>query len=241
MHAIKTNSMRIKINFIGNDKPVTQRLNKEVNGFINRLLGENNEYHGKFSNYSVSPMLGYIIDKEHHCLSYPEGAYIFVSSNDVTFMEKIINGLCFLSGDVFVGPLQLNKEKMFEIDNFSVAKYYDIVRTNGPVIVKDDRKPVTFKDEEFLPILREKSIKKLIHNGIAEKDANSIKIELFHPEHARTEMHEIGRQKNIASRVMFRISGNIHARQTLYELGLGVSTGFGFGSVSLRKSIISNN
>ena len=38
--------MRIKINFKENDKLVTQRLNKEVNGFINRLLGENNEYHG---------------------------------------------------------------------------------------------------------------------------------------------------------------------------------------------------
>ena len=49
--------MILNINFEGSgvfDKP----LNKEVNGLINRCLGENNKYHGKFSNYCISSMQG---------------------------------------------------------------------------------------------------------------------------------------------------------------------------------------
>ena len=55
--------MILNINFEGSgvfDRP----LNKEVNGLINRCLGENNKYHGKFSNYCISQMQGGKMNKE---------------------------------------------------------------------------------------------------------------------------------------------------------------------------------
>ena len=228
--------MRIRINFLASPEIINDPLNSEVNGFVNKLLGENNEYHGKVSNYSVSPMLGYVIDKEKHQKSYPNGGYFNISSPDTDFMSKIVTGLVNITESDRVGQLKVNKMKLFEIDQFLLADYYDIVHFTGGVIVKDEKTALTYKDEKFLEILQKKSIQRLIHNGISEKSANSIKISLYHPEKSRTEMVKVKKQANICNRIRLVVHGTKEARLALYELGMGVSTGFGFGSVSLRES-----
>jgi CRISPR-associated endoribonuclease Cas6 len=222
---------RLKLKFSASNEVFNALLNKKVNGFINGLLGEGNEYHGKFSDYSVSSMQGAVWNDDD-TFSFPNGGHIYVSSNNQNFINAIAIGLVSnkateICGMKFVG---------YEVSDYNLYKKYDIVRTISPVLVSTTgRRMLTFRDDNFLDILREKSIKKLVLAGVDERKANSLKFELFHPENAKTVCAKIGDAVNIASRVMFIVSGNKEARNTLYNMGIGKCTGFGFGAVSVNN------
>ena len=68
-----------------------------------------------------------------------------------------------------------------------------------------------------------------------ERKANSLQIELFHPENAETAAIPIGNVINIGSKVMLCVKGNKDARRAIYEFGFGKCTGFGFGAVTVNN------
>ena len=222
--------MILNINFEGSgvfDKP----LNKEVNGFINRCLGENNKYHGKFSNYCISSMQGGKMNKEG-LIMFPDGAYIQVSSNDKDFINDLVSGIITNGDKLSIASLRY---KNFDVNGFEPFEKFDIIRTISPLYLSNKGRSLTFKDDNFLEVLTEKSRKKLIHNGLSERKANTLSFTLFHPERAKTKMIEIGKQRNICSQVMLYVKGDKTARTMIYELGLGKCTGFGFGAVTIIR------
>jgi len=223
--------MKLKLNFSKNSKPILNPLNVEINGFINRVIGNNNKYHGKFSRYSVSSMQGGSMGKDG-ILDFPNGGYVFVSSDDDGFISKIIIGLSKNAKNL--GVLDMKYEGM-EIDDFIVNEKFDLVRTISPLILTDKERSLTFKDEGFIDALTDKCIKKLINCGYDKKLANTIKISEFHPEKYKTKMVEIKGAKNICNKVMFVVHGDKKMRKALYELGLGKCTGFGFGAVAINN------
>ena len=223
--------MRLKIKFNKNTKPILNPLNEGVNGFINCIIGSNNEYHGRFSRYSVSSMQGGHMN-ENGVLEFPNGGYIFVSSDDNDFMCGIISGLSKCGKNHRVFDMEYDG---MEICDFIVNERFDLVRTISPLILSDKDKVLTFKDDNFIEVLTEKCIKKLINCGYEKKLANTIKIDAFHPENYKTKMVEIKGVKNICNKVMLVISGDKKIRKALYELGLGKCTGFGFGAVTINN------
>ena len=222
---------RIKLNFCGSNNIFNEPLNKKVNGFIQSILGSDNAYHGTFSDYSISSVQGAVWN-EDNSYSFPNGCSIYISSNDQDFINKVVVGVmsnkeASICGMKFIG---------FEVLDYNVYKSYDIVRAISPILVSTpDRRMLTFKDENFIEVLRTKTIKKLMLAGIDERAAKSIKFELFHPEKAKTTCTKIGESVNIGSKVMFIISGSRKARRTLYNMGIGKCTGFGFGAVSVNN------
>lgn len=223
--------MRIKLNFKPNKEPINNPLNEAVNGFINMVLGKDNKYHGKFSPYSVSSMQGGKMDK-NGVLNFPNGGYIYVSSIDDMFMQDFLLGLPDFGSEAYLLDMKYDG---YEILDFVVNRKYDIVRTISPIITKEHDRLITFHDSDFTDYITQKSVKKLINNGIDEKIANSLKIKLFHPENAKTKLVAVKNQQNIANQVMFIIEGNKKARLSLYELGIGKCTGFGFGAVEINN------
>lgn len=223
--------MVLNINFKG-DAVFIGSLNKEVNGFINRCLGKENKYHGHFSNYCVSTMQGGKMNREG-IISFSDGGHIQVSSYDVDFINDLVSGIVANSDNLSIGSLQF---KSIDIDAFRPFKEYDIIRTISPLYISKDGRSLTFKDDNFIEVLTEKSRKKLMHNGLSERVANTLSFSLFHPENAKTKMIEIGKQKNICSQIMLYVKGNKKARVMLYEMGLGKCTGFGFGAVTIIRN-----
>lgn len=220
--------MNIKIFFDGKDEFDINISYKKVNGFVNKLLGENNPYHGKFSKYSVSRLQnGMYLDGN---VIFTNGAFLTISSCDNEFIDKIVLSLTYNRNELYISNLKFRK---FEISEFDVHSEYDIIRTTSPIRLQTKDKFITFEDDEFVSHLRDKSIKKLIYNGLNEKVANTLDFELFHPENAKIRFYNINGCKNICSQVMLLVRGNKEARKLIYELGLGSSTGFGFGSVKL--------
>ncbi len=223
--------MRIKLTFSNNIKPIHKPLNEEVNGFLNNVLGSKNKYHGTFSRYSVSSMQGGIMD-EKGVLNFPNGGHIFISSDDYDFMGSILKGLSIKQDELYVFDM---KYQRMEISDFIVNEKFDLVRTISPLMISVNGKNLTFEDEEFISVLTDKSIKKLIRCGYDVKSVKTLNVKLFHPENAKTKMVEVGKVKNIANRVMLYVEGNKDIRKALYELGLGKCTGFGFGAVTINN------
>jgi len=227
--------MILNINFEGSgvfDRP----LNKEVNGLINRCLGENNKYHGSFSDYCISSIQRGKMSKGG-LLMFPNGAYIQVSSNDKDFINDLVSGIIANCDNLSIGGLRY---KDIDIGAFEPFKEYDIIRTISPLYISKNGRSLTFKDDNFIEVLTDKSRKKLMHNGLSERVANTLSFSLFHPENAKTKMIEIGKQKNICSQIMLYVKGDKKARTMLYEMGLGKCTGFGFGAVTIirKESLI---
>ena len=134
--------MILNINFEGSgvfDKP----LNKEVNGLINRCLGENNKYHGKFSNYCISSMQGGKMNKEG-LIMFSDGAYIQVSSNDKDFINDLVSGIITNGDKLSIASLRY---KNFDVDGFEPFEKFDIIRTISPLYLSDKGRSLTFKDD----------------------------------------------------------------------------------------------
>ena len=224
--------MILKIHFNGSNEPFkTVYLNKQVNGFVNKLLGDaSGEYHGKMSDYSVSCIQGW--NREGDSFFFKNGAVVVISSPNVKFIGKLVEGILMKRASNIMGL----KYSHYEVGTFDVHKKFDLIRTSSPLRVSGkNRTMLTFDDDEFLDVLNKKSVSKLIAAGVDEKDANSVKIDFFHKEGAKKFYVKIGSSVHLCTKAMFVVSGSKNARTALYEMGLGNATGFGFGSVSINK------
>lgn len=231
--------MKIRINFKSSVQPISYPMNKQINGFINKVLGENNKYHGKVSSHSVSLMNGRrIYDRINKTVEFPDGGFIYVSSPDSDFMLDLIVGLGNIeTADICGMELKSSNDSRYDVCNFYPNKKYDYVTTITPVIVTNDKKNITYKHEKFLDVLRDKCIKKLIHYGISEEYASTIRMNLCKHDSNRSFDMLISGQHNICSRVTLKVYGEQSARVALYEMGLGRSTSFCFGSVKINDYI----
>lgn len=210
----------------GSEYPIIPIVNQsDLNSFIYRLLGDNNQYHDVFSEYSISSIQGgKLYDGKY--LKFEEEPYVQVCSEDVDFVNTLLNGL------------NVNKYEFFnmvfdrvEVDNFDIWKKYDKVITISPVIVYDEnRNQISCKDERFIECLKKNCLDKLRHHNIND---GSFDIELLNPDKGKVKRVLVGKRLNIASMCLFKISGRVKSRECLYNLGLGGSTGSGFGAVKL--------
>jgi CRISPR/Cas system endoribonuclease Cas6 (RAMP superfamily) len=170
--------MILEIKFTKGSKSYSSPLNEKINGFINSCLGKNNEYHGHFSNYSVSSLQGAVINESENTKSYVNGAYLYISSPHSEFLGKIIANLMPMVNNRGIDDMMVDS---FEIKDFPVHYEYDLVRTIDPIMLHGTNDKIyTFKDEDFIEKLTENSKQKLIKEGIPENVANTIKIYPFH-------------------------------------------------------------
>ena len=220
--------MRLKIKFEKGNRPFPSSTQDAILGYINSILGENNSYHGKFSDYNVSDLQGEKTIDDEHRIIYPNGSHIYISSPNMEFLTKfLMDGHKYQLNDMNV--------KSIEVEPIHVNSNYDIIRTYSPILIKKDDKQITFEDDDFIQILTDKSRKKLIHNGISLSDANTLTLELFHPENAKVQKRRVHNLVNVGSHVMLLVKGKPNVRKKLYQLGLGYCTGCGFGFVNVKQ------
>ena len=222
---------RIKLIFEGNGVALKGSIQHLPAGFVHGLLGHN-EYHDSFSNYAISPIIGSHYDKESGLIVFDEHPYIFVSSPNEKFMCELAMQIS-KAFNAYMGAMKLSS--IFET-NFHVHEDYDIALTVGPILLKTKGdKIVTFQDDNFEEILTNNCIQKLIKNGMDEGKAKTLKISLINKDKAKIKKVFVHKVTNITSQVMLRISGDREARRMIYEMGLGKSTGCGFGTVVTLK------
>lgn len=224
--------MRIKINFKGSNTAYENNNLKQVKGwFEDNVIGRNNDIHNKFSNYSLSPMMGGKRNGKY--ISYPDGGYVYFTTNSGDLMLKVTMALFNMVNTTKVGDLEYRNFEM--VKDFHIHSDYDLVRTISPILLKVNHKQITVNDDCFLSVLKERCVKKLIDNGVSKNDANTLSIDFFHKENAKVVNMQYNNIHNLTTKAMFVIKGNRHAREILYNMGIGSSTGCGFGTVSINE------
>lgn len=223
--------MRIKIYFEGSNTQFKHNSLHLVKGWFEQtVLGKDNVYHDATNDYSLSPMLEGV--RSGNSESFPNGGYVLFTTGNIELFDKVCHSLLLnCCGKTFVGDL---KCKYIEMPQITVHSNFDIVRTISPVLLKDKSGvDITINNgvDAFLEKLTITSIKNLIRHGVEPRVAETIKFKVFHPEGAKQTPIFYKNRCNFATKVMLVVTGDINARKKLYDLGLGQSTGCGFGTV----------
>lgn len=220
--------MRIKINFKGQTNlPFSNQ--HLVNSYIHKCLGNNNMYHNSKSDYNISFLMGGKMNEDKKTLYYNNNAYIIVSSLNTEFLNNLLIGI-------------INNQNFGEL-TFSTVDYinetfydgWNHFRTLSPFLIKEytDKKNYTFltiNDNDFKNKVKEYLIKKLI------KIDSSLKMNDFdviinnHPGH-KIKKILIKNVINHANMCHISIFTNKKVAELLYNIGIGQSTGSGFGTI----------
>lgn len=115
--------------------------------------------------------------------------------------------------------------------DFNPNNYCDDIITISPILIrsKDDRK-ITFEDPEWIERVKRNCIGKLKHQGIND---DTFDIELIKTEQSKRKCVWVGDVFNPCSSVRLKVTGRKKTRTILYNLGIGNSTGSGFGAVKI--------
>lgn len=210
---------------------------KEVNSYIHRCIGENNVFHDAFSDYCISSLQGGKLNPATNMLEFDRKPYILFLINPKSKNFEIYNKL--LTG------VYSQKNKLFDMKYYCVASFdykvmpkYDKIYMASPILLKkydkENKKTikVTCKDDGFIELLKANCINKLKHNGIVDE---TFDIVLRNPEKAKQKLIMVGDVFNPCTMASFLVYGKKETRDTLYSMGLGNSTGSGFGMIKVTN------
>ena len=154
--------------------------------------------------------------------------YFYISGDDkfIGFaIDSFMNSKASMFGMVF--------ESIDITDDFVVNSRFDNIITISPILLRDKNgKRLTFKDEKWVEILTENCVKKLEHNNICDP---TFKIEIINPHKAKEKCIWVGNVFNKSTMIRLKVFGKPNTRRCLYNMGLGHSTGSGFGSIKIYQ------
>ena len=222
--------MRIKFNFSKNTESITINNQALLNSYIHKCLGKNNKYHDAKNDYCISSLYGGKLNDDKETLSFENGGYFVASSENFEFLNKLLIGVMnnqgFTAGMNFCGVDYIE-------ENFNDGWNYFV--TLSPFIIKKyvDKKNYTFitlKDDDFSSKVKNYLVNKLtkIDNTLDLTD-----FDVIIPEHSNHKVKDI-MVKNVvnkANQCHISIHTNIKVAKLLYHIGLGQSTGSGFGTI----------
>lgn len=197
---------------------------KEMNSFIYRTLGDNNKYHDTFSDYSISSIQGGVKYDTKHII-FNTQPYIMVASQNEEFITTLLTNLEKNEFTFFNLKYARCEFKMFKLN-----EKYDKIITISPIIIKHDNRKISFDNPFFLDELKKNCLEKLRHIGINDETFN---VEIRNIEKAKTKLIYVGDVFNISSMISLVVYGKKETRNALYHLGIGGSTGSGFGSIKV--------
>ena len=222
--------MRVKIKLTKNTTPVPIISQHLLNGYVHKCLGANNIYHDGPSNYNISGLQGGKLDITNQTLSFENGGYFIVSSLDTIFSGKMILGVLnnteFGYGMSFAGIDHINESFIDGWNHFATLSPFLIKIYSEKSVYKF----ATLKDDNFKTIVKNYLVTKL--STINPKlDLSDFDVNI--PEHDDHKVKKI-MVKNVinhANQCHISIHTNREVAELLYNIGLGQSTGSGFGTI----------
>ncbi len=196
-------------------------------GTIHKWLGEDNPYHGQpslfcFSNLKIGQVAedGFVIQDESE---------FFISSCDNQFLGRILEGVQ-RDPEMFFG-LCVNEVYLIPTPDLSNRVVF---YPASPILIKrrigDRVAHVTFRDPTAGELLKETLLTRMKQAGKSFSDDFQIHFNTHFPR-AKTRLVNykgVGNRANICPVI---ILGNNEVKQFAWEVGLGNSTGIGFGAI----------
>jgi CRISPR-associated endoribonuclease Cas6 len=197
-----------------------------LTGALHNWIGQNTE-HDNVSLYSFS-MLGNA-KKEKNGFSFTNGSSFFISAYDIEFLKKITTGI--MNNPEICFGLKV-KEMIIQKDpDFSNIEFFKIA---GPILLKHQMengkiKHFEFKEPETTTLLTDKLKHKMKIAGLVD---DTVSVE-FAKEYSKAKMkviyyNAIGNKANWCPVI---IKGKPETKAFAWNVGIGNSTGIGFGSL----------
>jgi len=227
--------MKLKIEFTKNTEPVPFTYVGNLNGYLHKVLGSNNEYHDDISLYSTSFLHEGKISKNKKYLDFPHGATWYVSSPDSKFIGNFVNNI--YQNTSFAFGMELHSVEVQESEITNEGEYY-LFHTMSPILLKqrdfETRKNVYFTYEDDVKTTSD--LMKSIILKKAEKACIDIKGEDFdisfnyEYEHKKIKWITIKTVNNKTSVCpVFIRTAKPEVADFIHAVGVGHSTGSGFG------------
>jgi CRISPR-associated endoribonuclease Cas6 len=217
--------MRIHLNVTGSNKIIPFNHQPLLTGAIHKWLGNNNE-HGKISLYSFSQLIGGKIVSEG--LKFEFGSSFFFSSYDPALIKNMIariqNDPEMFYGLTVSELIIQNDPDLTNRDLFYVASPIFIKRKAGE---KVDH--ILFDDPRANDCLKETLFRKMNIAGIVDET-----LDIFFDtsyQRAGTKLIAYNNVKNRANWCPVIIKGKQETKLFAWNVGLGNSTGIGFGAI----------
>ncbi|MDR1646213.1 MAG: CRISPR-associated endoribonuclease Cas6 [Tannerellaceae bacterium] len=218
--------MRLHLNTDSNKEFVSFNYQPKLVGVLHKWIGPN-DLHGNPALYSFSWLTKAEAGKSG--LSYPSGAKIFISFHDDEYLKRVVKtilkdpGMCF--GMKVVDITIEENPDLSQRSAFQCASPIFIHRNDGR---KDTH--YTFEDPEAGSLLEETLRHKMKLAGLPEDE--SLKIRFDASTHgARIKIVDYRGIKNRVSICPVIMEGKPETKVFAWNVGLGNSTGIGFGSI----------
>jgi CRISPR-associated endoribonuclease Cas6 len=218
--------MRIHIRTTPNTESVSFNYQPKLVGVLHKWLGAN-ELHGKPALHSFSWLLNAKVNKSGP--NYPNGANLFISFYDDTYLRQVVKSIMD------------NAEMCYgmRVTDVTIEDNPDLTNKTlfqcaSPIFIRrvEDKNDThyTFDDENSGKLLEETLLHKMKLNGLPKDDSLKIR---FDNSSGKAKIKIID-YRGIKSRVNLCpviIEGNPQTKVFAWNVGLGNSTGAGFGAI----------
>lgn len=222
--------MRIKVMLSSSNQELPINSQSIVNSFIHRVLGKDNIYHNRKNDYSVSSLQGGKWIKNTENISFMNGGYITITSNDNDFLNTILLNLYTtpFHNDIKVIGMEFVDEKMYNGWNHFA--------TLSPFLIKERREDgkytfLTLDMDNFEDKVKNYLINKLSKiNPKLDLKNFDVKIDTNHKSN-KIKKVLVKNVINKANQCQISINCRKEVAELIYTIGIGQSTGSGFGTV----------
>lgn len=218
--------MRVYLKLNGNIKTIPFNYQELLTGTIHKWIGKDNVEHGHSGRFSFSWIQNTVANKQG--INLKNDAYFFISSRKIELVKKIVRNILgdpTMFNGLYVFDVQIKNTPEFSAsENFLMA---------SPVLLKvkedDKTRHVTLEDNDFEEVLTDNFKRKLEKAGLISEGV-SIKL---NPETSfrQTKLVTYKKIKNKTSFAPIVIKGSPEQIAFAWEVGLGNSTGIGFGAL----------
>jgi CRISPR-associated endoribonuclease Cas6 len=220
--------MRLHFKLSPNQEPVPFNYQHFLIGAFHKWLGPN-EIHDDISLYSLSWLSGG--KKEKDMLNFPQGAKWFISCWNEELANKV--ELAVLHDPFVCCGMQVKKIMKQEAPEFGNRYRFKVA---SPILVKEKNADGTIKHLIFSDGgVDEHLTKSLVHKlDLAGLPSESAGLKIYFDKKykmARTRLVTIKQVKNRASLCPVIVEGTEKALQFAWTVGIGNSTGSGFGAL----------
>ncbi|MCG8699426.1 MAG: CRISPR-associated endoribonuclease Cas6 [Bacteroidales bacterium] len=217
--------MRLYLKLTPNKSPVPFNYQEKLTGALHKWLGTNS-LHDTMSLYSFSWLHGG--HKTGSFLTFPNGAEWFISAWSNETIKDMIKGIQSdneIAHGIFVREIMIRENPDFTaMEHFKLASPVFIKRSVGK-----SNKYYTYNDQEAGELLTETLKNKMNIAGISGSDFEIC----FDKEYCNPKTKVITYKgiKNKANICPIRIKGNAETKAFAWCVGVGSSTGIGFGAL----------
>jgi len=218
--------MRIYLRLSKNKEAIPYDYQHLLTGVVHKWIGKGNKEHGQRSLYSFS-WLKNTTSNEGGIHLKPE-AYFFISAYDSSLIKQIIKGI-LENPHIFCGT-QVTGVQIKETPEFSNEEKFFL---DSPILIRkregEKIKHITYREEDFGSLLTENIKSKLQFAGI---NAEGISVELDKSyAFPQTKLVDYKGIKNKTTLAPIIIKGSPEQIAFAWTVGLGNSTGIGFGAI----------